>query len=375
MSNKRKVFPQNDIDNIISLYIEGQSLKSLSKLYNTRSTILKDVLLNNNILIRKKGEQVGKYTYRNKHTYAFIKNYIEVESDSDCKLISEDYIKSSELLLLQCSCGNKFEISFDSFKKRKYKVCSECMQNIQRKYEFNTVKEILYINNYEMINDSEYINAGSSITCKCLVCGNIMKTSLGSIISGRKCGKCAGNKNYTHEEFIDKLNDKYGNEYIVLDKYIKMTNYITIQRTTCGHIFPITPHNLLNHDRGCPICKESHGEKRIRRFLNKNNIHYIRQYKFDDCRNINCLPFDFAIIDDNNNVLLLIEFDGQQHEKPYDFFGGEEVFIKTKINDEIKNNYCINNNIKLLRIPQSKRCSIEIILINELNKLGVNLVA
>ena len=38
------------------------------------------------------------------------------------------------------------------------------------------------------------------------------------------------------------------------------------------------------------------------------NIKYIPQFKFSDCRNINPLPFDFAIFDITNNLICLIEY-------------------------------------------------------------------
>ncbi len=53
----------------------------------------------------------------------------------------------------------------------------------------------------------------------------------------------------------------------------------------------------------------------------------------------------------------LVEFDGEQHTNPYDFFGGEEKFLKVQHNDTIKNQYAISHNISLVRIPYSKRDS------------------
>ena len=47
---------------------------------------------------------------------------------------------------------------------------------------------------------------------------------------------------------------------------------------------------------------------------------------------------------------LVIEFDGIQHFKPVKLFGGEKEFEKTKIKDEIKSRYCLDNNINLIRI-------------------------
>ena len=71
-----------------------------------------------------------------------------------------------------------------------------------------------------------------------------------------------------------------------------------------------------------------------------------RQYTFDNCRNIYPLPFDFYLIDYN----ICIEYDGEQHYKPNNFFGGIDKFNYIQINDKIKITYCTDNSIKLFRI-------------------------
>lgn len=59
------------------------------------------------------------------------------------------------------------------------------------------------------------------------------------------------------------------------------------------------------------------------------------------------LPFDFYLPSYN----ILIEYDGEHHFQPVKGWGGEEKFKLTQKNDEIKNNYCKDNNITLLRLP------------------------
>ena len=48
---------------------------------------------------------------------------------------------------------------------------------------------------------------------------------------------------------------------------------------------------------------------------------------------------------------LAIEYQGQQHYEPVEFFGGEENFRRNKERDERKNNLCKDNGIKLLEWP------------------------
>jgi hypothetical protein len=97
---------------------------------------------------------------------------------------------------------------------------------------------------------------------------------------------------------------------------------------------------------GCPNCNESKGEKEISVFLEKHNISFERQKKFHDCRNIFELPFDFYL----PKFRIAIEFDGKQHYEPLEFFGGLESYNRLKTNDKIKNDYCEDNYINLIRI-------------------------
>lgn len=105
----------------------------------------------------------------------------------------------------------------------------------------------------------------------------------------------------------------------------------------------------------CPQCNESKGEKKIRLWLEKNNIPYKKQEKFDNCRDIKPLPFDFYLPTFN----IAIEYDGRQHFEPIEFFGGQEYFESVKMHDGLKNEYCKNNGIPLLRIPYFKFDNIE----------------
>lgn len=165
------------------------------------------------------------------------------------------------------------------------------------------------------------------------------------------------NKVNSTKKFIIESNIIHDNKF----SYDK-TNYINTKTKviiTCpihGDFNQIPNSHLRGY--GCSLCSESKGEKKINKFLTENNILFERQKKFEDCKNIFCLPFDFYI----PSLRICIEFDGIQHYKPLDFFGGQEAFEKTKINDNIKNDYCEDNYINLIRIRYDKIEDIEYIL-------------
>ena len=97
----------------------------------------------------------------------------------------------------------------------------------------------------------------------------------------------------------------------------------------------------------------------IRKILEDNHIAFEREKSFSDCRDTKPLPFDFYL----PNYNLCIEFDGQHHFEDRGF-GNLEI---TKKHDEIKNQYCQNNNINLLRIPYWNGNDIEKIIYKQLN--------
>ena len=102
------------------------------------------------------------------------------------------------------------------------------------------------------------------------------------------------------------------------------------------------------------------------------------RYIFDDLRSEEtgwCLKFDFAVLDSEKNVILLIEYDGEQHYNGTRFSPdskeNKEKFRKTQLYDKQKNDYCKTNNIDLLRIPYWDSEKIEEILTNKLREKGV----
>lgn len=128
-------------------------------------------------------------------------------------------------------------------------------------------------------------------------------------------------------------------------------------------MFNISYHSIKYAKNGCPHCRESKGEKEIRRILIENDIEFIKEYRIKDCKFKTSLPFDFYL----PKLNIFIEYDGEYHYQIIDFFGGLDKFISRKINDTIKTEYCKRNDIKLIRIPYWEKNNIEEILIKELN--------
>ena len=124
-----------------------------------------------------------------------------------------------------------------------------------------------------------------------------------------------------------------------------------ICKCKCGDIDSYDRHQLISgsvHSCGCS--RYSKGEDKISQLLKENNIKFESQKYFTSCKipeSNQPLRFDFYLPDYNT----IIEYDGKQHFKPIQYFGGEEGFKKRQFYDSFKNNWCKQNNIKIIRIP------------------------
>lgn len=125
--------------------------------------------------------------------------------------------------------------------------------------------------------------------------------------------------------------------------------------------------NFKRCTNGCIHCSSSSGEIKIRKELTSLGYQFDEQYQMEGCVSKRNLKFDFFI----PKLNLAIEYDGQQHFEPVDFSGkgyesALEIYHNTMMRDRIKNDFCANNNIRLLRIPYTEYENIHDILVNNL---------
>lgn len=170
----------------------------------------------------------------------------------------------------------------------------------------------------------------------------------------------------TNLEFIEKSIKIHGKKFDYSKvNYIRNDRKVEILCSDHGSFYT-TPDSHWNMKSGCPKCNISFGERKIEKWLNENNIEFKKEHMYLDLRGtrLGKLRFDFFIKKYN----LLIEYDGQQHFKPIEQFGGEEYLKRLIIHDNMKNEYAKVNKINLLRIRYSEIKNINWILENEFKK-------
>jgi hypothetical protein len=242
--------------------------------------------------------------------------------------------------------------------------CNKCGGTL--KYTTETFKEKMYEligNEYEVLG--EYKNVMTKILIKHNICDYEYYVIPNNFLKGQRCPRCAGVLPYTTETFKEKIKILTNDEYEVLDEYMNNRTKISIKHNICNNIYKVAPSNFLCGNR-CPICAESKGEQRVRYWLEDSNIKFKTQYIFDDLKDAKCLKFDFGVLDKNNNLKYLIEYDGKQHYEWIEGWMTKKEFKKLQYHDQLKNNYCEQNNIQLIRISYWEFDNIENILKNKL---------
>lgn len=204
--------------------------------------------------------------------------------------------------------------------------------------------------------------------CKC-DCGNTIIVPGAYLRSGntKSCG-CAKYIGLEQErEIKNKSSIKIGNQYgkLTIIKELDLRPHGTgghkrrwyLCQCQCGNICEAMGNALQSGQKKSCGCLKSKGEFIIEKILKDNKINYKTEVVDKQLikENQRRLRFDFGIYDKNNNLIKYIEFDGRQH-----FQGMESAWSQSesldiiKERDSIKDNFCLENNIALARIPYTQ---------------------
>lgn len=193
--------------------------------------------------------------------------------------------------------------------------------------------------------------------CKC-DCGNEIITLTESLRSGstKSCG-CL-KIDTARQNGLKTLNNLVGQKFgklIVIEYAGSNRNRSSWKcECECGKEVIVNQMELVKGDTlSCGCLKSSFAELQIEKILKENNISFKREYSFPDLLSENNIPlrFDFAIFDDQEKLQYLIEYDGEQHFLNKTDNIWTDDLNKRQNRDNIKNQYCLKNNINLYRIP------------------------
>ena len=271
-----------------------------------------------------------------------------------------DYLGSNKILLIKRTkkennqwkglfkcpyCEKEFETRISSIATNQTLSCG-CLQ---KKKASKDITGKIFGRLTALYQTNKRTSSGISFWhCKCQ-CGKEVDIRITSLLNGesQSCG-CLRRDLKAN----DLTNRKFGH-LLALKRLDELDNHNYLYwlcKCDCGNIVKINSHSLISgNSKTCGLCnKISLQEELIASLLKELNIKYIPQYSFEDCINPKTnykLKFDFYLPDKN----ILIEYDGEQHFIQNEYF--KENLIDIQFRDNIKNEYCKQNNILLIRIP------------------------
>lgn len=153
-------------------------------------------------------------------------------------------------------------------------------------------------------------------------------------------------------KIIDLTNQTFGQLQVLEDtgRRTKDRNVIWKCQCSCGNIVEISSHTLRQGQISCG-CNKSKGELKIAQLLMEANIPFETQKTFNDCYFESGWPAKFDFFVQNKYI---IEYDGIQHYSERVGWNTPEQFQKIKERDAYKNQWCVEHNIPIIRIPYTK---------------------
>lgn len=262
-----------------------------------------------------------------------------------CLFVTDKTSCRDHYWVCRCDCGKLTSVASHNLKRGNTKRCKFHNHRIHNNVDYNTYIGKKF-NSLTCLEIKEKKQKKQYMLWQC-DCGKLKKINLYDVLRGhtKSCGCLRGSTT----PFKDLTGIKFGH-LTVLSLEPKEKNKPLKWLCQCD-----CKNKTLKIIRGTDLksgatkscgCISSRGNENISILLSKENFSFIKEYKNENCKDKRALPFDFYI---NNKYI--IEYDGEQHFKAVNYWGGEEQLNVTHEHDLIKNKYCFDNNIPLIRIP------------------------
>lgn len=260
-------------------------------------------------------------------------------------------------LICRCDCGNEKIVYEYNLTSGKTRSCG-CLQQESR---YTKVDDLMGKKFGLLTVVQRVSNKGKQVRylCKC-DCGNekiFYSTNLKRGLS-TSCG-CYRAEKAKELLFQDLTGQRFGKLTVLcMDHYEnKNNNYFWKCICECGtETITTSAHLKSGHTSSCG-CIMSLGEAKIVGLLTEHNIEFKKNISHGLI-----LPtggkarYDFSIYDNDGNLKYLIEYDGLQHYSYFENSAWDKngKFEIRQDSDKLKNEWCIENNIPLIRIPFSQ---------------------
>lgn len=245
---------------------------------------------------------------------------------------------TTEIMCNICGSVHKFTRAQNALTRRGC-FCKKHRQSDKLSQTLSKFQKWIQESNFELIDDlSQYTNSQQHIYTRCKLCGRIQE---GKRVYDYYAGKQCYCQTRGTQKPPDILQAQLAGEYELLEQYTNTEDELLFKHK-CGNIVKARVANIIRGHIVCPKCQViSKGQEQIKTYLDEQNILYQQEYRVIIDGII--FRYDFFLPEKN----IMIEYNGEQHYRPVEHFGGEEKFLQRQKYDAIKANYCIEQGIPL----------------------------
>lgn len=259
-------------------------------------------------------------------------------------------------IICKCECGNIIRGHYRDIVSGKLKSCGCLKKEPLNKYKKMVGKKI---NKWLILSFNEN-SKNNTFTCQC-ECGTIKEVNVNNLCNNKSKDCGCGRKNTLSKLKSKNLIGMRFGKLVAIEKlpYSNKFNRVLYKcKCDCGREVIVPSQSLIRHHTVSCGCIISYYNMIIGNYLTELNILHTSEYtiKIENTY----FRFDFYLPTYN----LMIEYDGEQHFMPVKYYNCSDddavkKFEKTKNSDQIKNKYCIDNGIELLRIPYYEKNNIK----------------
>lgn len=287
----------------------------------------------------------------NPYTKENLENFIKINGGKSKVIhINKDNLRNEKIILTCSDCGEEYEKSYSHLIEHKKFACWSCSSsNGQKdnKIKIEDIRREFTQRGFIPLFD-KYTSNKQRLDFE-MEDGYRYSTILDNIKNDRYQGIQVFSTRNPFYYYNLRIFLKKNNLDCILIEQEKPNPKREKFKCSCGNEFTSNLDNVIfdlrHRCRKCTL-SQSEIELRVETWLKENGVVFEMEYRFEDCRRKRALPFDFIIW--INDTIRLIEVDGIFH---YENAYGKNLLEKQKESDEIKNNYCRDKNIPLLRIP------------------------
>ncbi|MCB8639961.1 MULTISPECIES: hypothetical protein [unclassified Holdemanella] len=298
----------------------------------------------------------------------------------DTVTVVSQYVRQTEKVACICNIHHEKNYVSPSNLVRGYNGCQQCRK--EHLHTANTKSHEIFEKQVHDLNPhiqllSRYDGIQSNMKCFCTLHQKEFEKSAYRLIHGKSgCDECykediRNRMGKGDEDFAKELAIIHP-ELEIKSPYINRSTKMKFHCTIHNYDFESAPCDILNRSSCCPKSQRFIKEKEVGDMLDSWGIKYIPQKSFQECKDVNALPFDYYLTDNN----ILIEYQGEQHYKPVkfgtqNFQEAQDKYEYTKKHDEIKRQYCESKNIPLIEIPYWEYDDLQYYLFDQLVKYNV----